>query len=398
MQDYTIERGATSVILHVYVEDSATGDGKTGLTNASTGLVIAAVRPGEAAATVYTVAAGNVETIATIGTYAAPTSGKIRFKEIDATNLPGWYEVQASDALFDATGNRRSLVLSLTGASGMKQAGARVQLLGVSLQGTGVLVGDKTGFFLANSSIIAATFAAGAIDAAAIADGAIDAAAIADGAIADAKIASGAITSAKLAAGAISSSAFAAGAIDAAAFAAGAIDAAAFAQGAADKAWSSTTRQLTGTQNFNLTGSITGNLSGSVGSVTGNVGGNVVGSVGSIATGGIVAGSFASGAVSASAFAQAAADKVWASASRTLTAGVTLSSGALDAVWTYVLDGGYSVRQVLRGMASVLLGKPAGGATNTITFTGLDLTTVRVTMYHDAVGNAQSDPVFNFGT
>lgn len=66
--------------------------------------------------------------------------------------------------------------------------------------------------------------------------------------------------------------------------------------------WATTTRQLTGTQTFSLTGDITGNLSGSVGtvagnvtgsvasvtgavgSVTGNVGGNVVGSVGSLAT------------------------------------------------------------------------------------------------------------------
>ncbi|TXH57904.1 MAG: hypothetical protein E6Q97_03460 [Desulfurellales bacterium] len=40
-------------------------------------------------------------------------------------------------------------------------------------------------------------------------------------------------------------------------------------QAAADKAWSTTTRQLTAAQTFNLTGDITGNLSGSVGSVTG---------------------------------------------------------------------------------------------------------------------------------
>ena len=53
--------------------------------------------------------------------------------------------------------------------------------------------------------------------------------------------------------------------------------------------WSDTSRTLTGTQAFNLTGNITGNLSGSVGSVTGavgsvtgNVGGNVVGSVASV--------------------------------------------------------------------------------------------------------------------
>lgn len=41
-------------------------------------------------------------------------------------------------------------------------------------------------------------------------------------------------------------------------------------QTAADKAWSTATRQLTGTQAFNLTGNITGNISGSVGSLTGH--------------------------------------------------------------------------------------------------------------------------------
>jgi hypothetical protein len=58
---------------------------------------------------------------------------------------------------------------------------------------------------------------------------------------------------------------------------------------AAADIWSVATRQLTGTQTFNVTGNITGNLSGSVGSVTGavgsvtgNVGGNVVGSVASV--------------------------------------------------------------------------------------------------------------------
>lgn len=63
--------------------------------------------------------------------------------------------------------------------------------------------------------------------------------------------------------------------------------------------WAVATRQLTGTQTFNLTGNITGNLSGSVGSVTGavgsvtgNVGGNVVGSVASVtgAVGSVTAG------------------------------------------------------------------------------------------------------------
>jgi hypothetical protein len=84
--------------------------------------------------------------------------------------------------------------------------------------------------------------------------------------------------------------------------------------------WAETTRQLTGTQTFNLTGNVTGNLSGSVGSVTGavgsvtgsvgsvtgavgsvtgNVGGNVTGSVGSVAAGGITASSLAADSITA---------------------------------------------------------------------------------------------------
>lgn len=75
----------------------------------------------------------------------------------------------------------------------------------------------------------------------------------------------------------------------------------------ADAVWSRTTRQLSSAQAFNLTGDITGNLSGSVNSVTGNVGGNVsgnvTGSVGSIATGGIAGTSFVAGAINANAIA-----------------------------------------------------------------------------------------------
>ena len=88
-------------------------------------------------------------------------------------------------------------------------------------------------------------------------------------------------------------------------------------------------------------------VTGSVGSVSGAVG-SVTGSVGSIAAGGITTASFAAGAIDAAAiapdaigaseFAQAAADKVWSSATRTLTAlgtgiitAASFSAGAIDA-------------------------------------------------------------------
>ena len=135
VSQYIIERGATSVILHVFIEDSSatTGAGLTGLTNASSGLVITAMRPGEASATVYTVAASNVETISTIGTYAAPTASKIRFKEIDSTNRPGWYEIQAADALFNTTSSRRGLIIEIHGATNQRPATIQVQLTGANL-------------------------------------------------------------------------------------------------------------------------------------------------------------------------------------------------------------------------------------------------------------------------
>ena len=107
----------------------------------------------------------------------------------------------------------------------------------------------------------------------------------------------------------------------------------------------------------NVTGSVA-SVSGAVGSVTGNVGGNVVGSVGSIsgvtfpsnfgsmsisAQGKVTVGanddktgySLASGAVDSAQFTQAAADKVWSSATRSLTdkAGFSLSASGVDAIW-----------------------------------------------------------------
>jgi hypothetical protein len=100
-----------------------TGAGKTGLTNASTGLIISTIRLNEASATVYTVAGSNVETIATLGTYAAPSANKCRFKEVDATNHPGIYELQFADARFTST----ALVISISGVTGLAQADFELQ-------------------------------------------------------------------------------------------------------------------------------------------------------------------------------------------------------------------------------------------------------------------------------
>jgi hypothetical protein len=127
MAKLTIDRGTTSNILRVFLQDSTstTGAGKTGLTNSSTGLIISTIANNEATATTYTSAASNVETITTLGTFAAPTASKCRFKEVDATNFPGVYEIQIADARFAVT-SAKALLVSVQ-ASGVAPVVLEVQ-------------------------------------------------------------------------------------------------------------------------------------------------------------------------------------------------------------------------------------------------------------------------------
>lgn len=110
-----------SVVLRVKLMNSSvtTGAGLTGLTNTSSGLIISTIKIGESTATVYTSAASNIETIATLGTYAAPSSNKCRFKEVDATNHKGIYELQFADARFQTTD---ALIISISGATNLAEA------------------------------------------------------------------------------------------------------------------------------------------------------------------------------------------------------------------------------------------------------------------------------------
>lgn len=101
--------------------------GVTGLTNSTTGLIISTITDNEATATVYTAAASNIETITTLGTYAAPTASKCRFKEVDATNHPGLYEIQLADARFSVS-NASRLVVSVVGAAGLPSSGVHYEV------------------------------------------------------------------------------------------------------------------------------------------------------------------------------------------------------------------------------------------------------------------------------
>ncbi|HEX3725835.1 MAG TPA: hypothetical protein VHV08_06315 [Pirellulales bacterium] len=124
------KNGTTGVILRVKIIDatSASAAGKTGLTSSSAGLVISTLASTEAVATVYAQAAGTIEAITTLGTYAAPSASKCRFREVDASNHPGLYELQLADARFNVAGARH-LIVSISGASSAVQCDAEVQLV-----------------------------------------------------------------------------------------------------------------------------------------------------------------------------------------------------------------------------------------------------------------------------
>lgn len=112
---YAYKLGQGSIVLRVPLGDSAvtTGAGKTGLGIASAGLNISIAADNEAAPTVYTAAGTTIETIAALGTFAAPTATKCRFKEVDAANMPGLYEIQIADARF-AVASAKYVVICIT--------------------------------------------------------------------------------------------------------------------------------------------------------------------------------------------------------------------------------------------------------------------------------------------
>jgi hypothetical protein len=118
MQQYSFHKGTTSQLIEVFIQDATATDGAglTGLVYNSAGLSAYYRRRGSAGGGVV-ISLVN----ATLGTW---TSGG--FKEIDATNLPGWYEIGLPNALL-ASG-ALSGILSLKGAVNMVPINAIIDL------------------------------------------------------------------------------------------------------------------------------------------------------------------------------------------------------------------------------------------------------------------------------
>lgn len=123
------KRGQGSIVLRVKILDSSvsTGAGKTGLVFNTAGLIISTIADNEATATAYTTTGTTIETVTTLGAYAAPTATKCRFREVDATNHKGVYEIQIADARF-AVSSAKSLIVSILGASNAAETDVVVAL------------------------------------------------------------------------------------------------------------------------------------------------------------------------------------------------------------------------------------------------------------------------------
>lgn len=306
-----------SRIIRVKLLDSTStvGAGKTGLAYNTSGLIISTIADVEATPTVYTQAATHIETITTLGTYAAPSASCCRFKEVDATNHPGLYEIHLPDARYSVA-SAKSMIISVHGATGLVQCDALVELPRFDVQTAKQAVS------------LAAADVSGNVPAAVN------------------SIANDAITAASIAANAITSSeAPALANLDAAVttrlaptVAGRTLDVTTGGEAGID--WANigsptTAVNLSGTNIdvdqvvASVSGAV-GSVTGAVASVTGNVGGNVVGSVGSVTgnVGGNVAGSVASvsgavGSVTSPVTAGTVSDKT----------GYALSTAGIQAIW-----------------------------------------------------------------
>ena len=135
-----LKEGTTNKLVRVFIQDSSstTGAGLTGLVFNTSGLTGYYLPEGDASATSITLAT------ATAGTY---TSGG--FKEVDATNMPGVYEVGLPDAVVDAT-SEGSVLVMLKGAANMVPTLMEIELDAIDYR-TGVVPTVTTSVNLTNS-------------------------------------------------------------------------------------------------------------------------------------------------------------------------------------------------------------------------------------------------------
>lgn len=129
-----IPKGSTNVLVNVFIQDSTstTGAGKTGLAYNTAGLTAYYHRNTAASPTAITLAT------MTVGTWV---SGG--FKEIDSTNMPGWYQIGLPDAAI--AGGADFVGVHLKGATGMAPLPLEIQFSDEVIQMRVWMVDDNSG-------------------------------------------------------------------------------------------------------------------------------------------------------------------------------------------------------------------------------------------------------------
>lgn len=164
MPKFDIVRAASNNLLaRVFIRSSAstTGAGLTGLTSASASLQISVARELDATTTNYTQAGSTIETITTLGTYAAPTATKIRFKEYDATNWPGMYEIQFAQALIGTGDASRFITGLIFGAANVAPTPFEIELTAVNTQSATAFITSVATVTTVTNQLTAAQVATG---------------------------------------------------------------------------------------------------------------------------------------------------------------------------------------------------------------------------------------------
>jgi hypothetical protein len=117
MAKQEVKRAITSKLVRVFIQDSSQTDGRglTGLLFNSAGLAAYYIKEGQSAPTAITLVT------MTVGTWV---SGG--FKEVDPTNMPGFYELGLPDAML-STGN--SVAAMLRGAANMVPVPLEIELV-----------------------------------------------------------------------------------------------------------------------------------------------------------------------------------------------------------------------------------------------------------------------------
>lgn len=154
MAKLSLVTGTTSKLLHVFVQNNSvtTGAGLTGLTSSTSGLVAYYVREGAGSSTAITLSAG------TLGTWS---SGG--FVAVDATNMPGLYELGIPNAALASSA--ASVTVMLQGAANMAPVLLEIELTAVNNQSTGFgLVNASANVVQWNSSNVASPATAGVPD------------------------------------------------------------------------------------------------------------------------------------------------------------------------------------------------------------------------------------------